>query len=115
MLHKFQLNRLLSIHEVAKKVDDMNETARLKNSLRRGFGKEKDKPRLIAYAMLAQFVPVDDLKGYMNKRTFLRMKADLKDLGIGDTSRLNSLSMPEPRTDYWDYKMTFGGYHFKYI
>lgn len=43
------------------------------------------------------------------------MKADLRDLGIADTSRLTSLAMPEPRTDYWDYKLTFFKYHNLYI
>lgn len=59
---------------------------------------------LLCAALLYQYINIDELKAHIPKRTFYRMKADLKAVGV--TGKL-SFDLPEPRTDYVDYLIYF--------
>ena len=59
--------------------------------------------------MLSQYMDVEKLKTYMEKRSFYRMKADLTKLGINMYN--NNHTIPAPPIDYAEYRYIFGKYN----
>ncbi|MCW3106620.1 MAG: hypothetical protein JWQ09_1126 [Segetibacter sp.] len=105
----FQLTTILSPGEVLNRIDTANADNKIKNSLRRTKKSGKDSWRLLSVALLQQVMNLEELKQFMPKSTFYDLKKDLKTIGIktGDTS----LTIPQPKLDYFDYKLYFSKFH----
>jgi hypothetical protein len=104
-----QLTELLSLPRITERIRENNETARLKNTLRKGIGKVKDEPRILAYALLAQTYDLHTLRQYFTPSTYKRMVKDLKDVGLDKMAA--AVSFPLPKLDYHDYKLYMGYIH----
>jgi len=110
-VNDYQINRVLDINDLSRRIDEKFETDTLKKTLRsaKEVGADRGKVRLLSTALLAHYMNLEELKSFLPKRSFYRMKKDLKDLGISTVQ--HNLSIPQPRLDYSDYKIYLSKYH----
>lgn len=108
-VNRYQLEKLVSPEAVSRRIDEYNMLGKAKNSIRKNIVKLKDKPRLMTLVMLSQYLSIDSLKKFVDRTTLYRMKQDLKNMGVGDNAV--PLTIPIPRLDYWEYRLSLGRYH----
>lgn len=110
---KFQVECMLDILEVQKRIEQQNELIKSKNSIRRKQESEKGKTRLSIIALLAQHQNLDQLykTGLIPKSTVMKYKQELKKIGIN--AQMKPLNIAKPTLDYIDYKFYFGKHHLK--
>ncbi|PRY50393.1 phage replication protein CRI [Arcticibacter pallidicorallinus] len=104
----YQLNIPMTPYDVLAKINEHNGFVDTKNQF--AAKKQKQSPkehnRLLILAMLSQYMDVENLKKYLPKSSFFRMKAELNKLGINMYN--NNHTIPAPPTDYLEYKYIFG-------
>jgi len=111
----YQLSQKLSVYDVCKKVDALNEK---KDNVRKENDKLRremsyNKPTIVLMTLLAQYYSLDELRKseLMPRSTFFHYQKKLKEVGITSESILTG--MPPPPLDYSDYKYYFGRHHLK--
>lgn len=111
----YQLRQKLSVHDVLKKVDTLNEQRDNVRSENKKLRRELsyNKPMIATLALLTNYYSLDELRksGLLPKSTYYHYMKKLKEVGIDSESRLSD--MPPPALDYVDYKYYFGRYHLK--
>ena len=112
-VRSFQLERVMDITELSRRIDKYKEDVEIRRKMKMSNSKEErslDKTRLLICGLLvAQNYNIDNLKKYIPERTFYRIKAELKSLGI--LTHHTNISVAMPKLDYQDYRMIFGKYH----
>lgn len=108
-IKQYQLNQKLSVAEVIDAIKTNKDNTKLKNQLRRKPLTAASTYRMVSAALLSQYINIDELKKLLPEPTFYRLKSDLKKVGI--TSNQTELQIPTPRTDYFDYLLSFGKFY----
>lgn len=110
---KFQLHPKLSIHDVQRNIDQINDSILFKNKIRSKQQQTKEKSRLTMLALLAQEYPLEEIRkmGIIPKTTYYRYQKELKQIGVISENRLPITIIP-PKLDFQEYKYYFGRYHF---
>lgn len=108
---QYQVQRQLDVIEIDRRITEKIEKSELVNKLRKPSERQKNqgRVRLMCAALLSHYVDLETIKNYVPPASYKRLKADLKSIGIDTVS--HSLSIPQPRLDYFDYKIHFAKYH----
>lgn len=107
---QYQVSQIPDLGEVMEIVKRRNRDIETQNKLALRKKSQKDESRLFILAALCSKFKIEELKAYLPHRTYYRAKKDLADIGI--TSQTSKIDIPKPRTDYLDYRMEFGSYHY---
>ncbi|QNK64256.1 hypothetical protein H7F33_07165 [Pedobacter sp. PAMC26386] len=104
----YQLNIPMTPYDVMAKINSVNDITELKNNMlpKRLQKSTKDVNRLLVLAMLSQYMDVENLKRYLPKSSFFRMKGELNKMGINMYN--NNHTIPAPPIDYLEYRYIFG-------
>lgn len=104
----YQLNIPMTPYDVMAKINTVNSVTEIKNNMlpKRLQKSTKDVNRLLILAMLSQYMDVENLKRYLPKSSFFRMKGELNKIGINMYN--NNHTIPAPPIDYLEYKYIFG-------
>lgn len=104
----YQLNIPMSPYDVLAKINEHNKTVELKNQFasKSNQRQQKEANRLLISAMLSQYMDIENLKKYLPKSTFFRLKSELNKLGINMYN--NNHTIPAPPVDYLEYRYIFG-------
>ncbi|MEO8933127.1 MAG: phage/plasmid replication protein [Xanthomarina sp.] len=107
---EWQIYKKLSLDQVSQKIDDFNDQIKLKNELRRKKLPLKDKSPLLVLALLHSSMDnFKDLQKHLPEQTFYRYVRNLKSIGIGVKDV--ELEIPQPTTDYLEYRRIFSKFH----
>jgi hypothetical protein len=103
----------MDVPTLAKAIDNIEQQRLGINRMKLGNHEDKlrfDKNKLLFCALLInQGMTLDNLKNYMPKTTYYRLKGQLNKLGV--TSNNVGISITPPRIDYLDYRLIFSKYH----
>lgn len=108
-VNDYQLSEAVNVPNLAAQIKRYNDDNKIKRHYTSKQVNDKNVSRILTAALLSHYHNIDDLKNYLPQRTFYRMKADLKKVGL---SSLNChLGFPKPSLDYSDYKIYFSKFH----
>lgn len=109
----YQLTQVMDVPTLEKAIDNIEQQRLGINRMKLGNHEDKlrfDKNKLLFCALLInQGMTLDNLKNYMPKTTYYRLKGQLNKLGV--TSNNVGISITPPRIDYLDYRLIFSKYH----
>jgi hypothetical protein len=97
----YQVSQIKDMHQIIARIKEYNELQQIKKNAGLG-GQIKDSYRLVSVGLLSQYMDNwQELKRFLPKSTFYDLRADLKKIGIDETTQ--KLQLPTPRLDYFDF------------
>lgn len=110
-IRQYQIKESLPLDELVTRINTLKSVKTERKRLKVSNTHSPSLSRILMPALLSQFMSIEQLKGFYSQRTFARLRAEFKALGLSTNINQTVGSIPSPPLDYTEYFFRFGYYH----